>query len=56
MAPVTTDALAELRLRQLTSAALPVGAFAYSQGLESAVEAGWVGNAAQAQEWIGGQM
>ncbi len=56
MATVTTDALAELRLRQLTSAALPVGAFAYSQGLESAVEAGWVGNAAQAQEWISGQM
>lgn len=56
MATATTDALAELRLRQLTSAALPVGAFAYSQGLESAVEAGWVGNAAQAQQWIGGQM
>jgi urease accessory protein len=56
MATATTDALAELRLRQLTSAALPVGAFAYSQGLESAVEAGWIGDAAQAQEWIGGQM
>ena len=56
MATATTDALAELRLRQLTSAALPVGAFAYSQGLESAVESGWAGNAAQAEEWIGGQM
>ena len=54
----TTDqddpALAELRLRQLTSAAVPVGAFAYSHGLESAVELGWVSNADQAREWLGG--
>lgn len=55
--PTTTDtpeALADLRLRQLTSAALPVGAFAYSQGLESAVELGWVSGAAQAEQWLGG--
>lgn len=50
----TPEALAELRLRQLTSAALPVGAFAYSQGLESAVELGWVSGAAQAEQWLGG--
>jgi urease accessory protein len=56
MATATPDALAELRLRQLTSAALPVGAFAYSQGLESAVEAGWVGDPAQAEAWIRGQL
>jgi urease accessory protein len=43
-----------LRLMQLTSPALPVGAFAYSQGLEWAVEAGWVTNAHQADRWIGG--
>ena len=49
-----TDAVADLRLRQLTSAALPVGAFAYSQGLESAVELGWIRDPAQAQQWIGG--
>lgn len=53
-AMTTTEALADLRLRQLTSAALPVGAFAYSQGLESAVELGWVRNATQAKDWIGG--
>lgn len=53
---VKTDALAELRLRQLTSAALPVGTFAYSQGLESAVDAGWVGDAEKVNEWIGGQL
>lgn len=56
MATATSDALADLRLRQLTSAALPVGAFAYSQGLEGAVESGWVGDAARAEEWIGGQL
>lgn len=50
----TTDAVTDLRLRQLTSAALPVGAFAYSQGLESAVELGWIRDPAQAQLWIGG--
>ena len=31
-----------LRLLQLCSPALPVGAYAYSQGLESAVDRGWV--------------
>ena len=50
----TADAVSDLRLRQLTSAALPVGAFAYSQGLESAVELGWVRDPAQAQQWVGG--
>ena len=54
MRTTMTDPVADLRLRQLTSAALPVGAFAYSQGLESAVELGWVQDPAQAQQWIGG--
>ncbi|HCO43536.1 MAG TPA: urease accessory protein UreF [Gammaproteobacteria bacterium] len=52
----TDGALADLRLRQLTSATLPVGAFAYSQGLETAVELGWVGDLPQAAAWIGGQL
>jgi len=43
-----------LRLLQLASPALPVGAFAYSQGLEWAVEAGWVKDESGAGEWIGG--
>lgn len=46
--------LALLRLLQLVSPALPVGAFHFSQGLEYAVEAGWVGDEATAGEWIGG--
>lgn len=40
------------RLLQLASPTLPVGAFSYSQGLESAVEAGIVRDAASAQAWI----
>jgi urease accessory protein len=40
------------RLLQLASPALPVGAYSYSQGLEAAVEAGIVKDAASAQAWI----
>lgn len=41
------------RLLQLASPALPVGAYSYSGGLEAAVEAGIVKDAASAQQWIG---
>lgn len=41
-----------LRLLQLASPALPVGGFAYSQGLESAIDEGRVRDAASAQRWI----
>lgn len=37
---------------QLASPALPVGAYAYSNGLEYAVNAGWVRNAETTQKWI----
>jgi urease accessory protein len=40
------------RLLQLASPALPVGAYSYSQGLEAAIEAGIVHDAASAQGWI----
>ncbi|TVR61735.1 MAG: urease accessory protein UreF [Candidatus Competibacteraceae bacterium] len=40
------------RLLQLCSPTLPVGAYAYSQGLESAVEQGWVRDEASAGAWI----
>lgn len=43
-----------LRLLQLTSPMLPVGAYAYSQGLEWAVESGWVHDETSAAGWIGG--
>jgi len=41
------------RLLQLASPTLPVGAYSYSGGLESAIEAGIVKDAASAQRWIG---
>jgi len=43
-----------LRLLQLASPTLPVGAYAYSQGLEWAVESGWVRDEHSAADWIGG--
>ena len=43
-----------LRVLHLASPALPVGAFHFSQGLEYAVEAGWVRDGSSALEWIGG--
>lgn len=43
-----------LRLLHLASPALPIGAFHFSQGLEFAIDAGWIRNEADAQEWIGG--
>ena len=41
-----------LRLLQLASPALPVGAYAYSQGLEYAVETGWVNDENSACDWM----
>ena len=43
-----------LRLLQLVSPALPVGAFAYSQGLEWVIETGRLRNARQTLEWLSG--
>jgi urease accessory protein len=42
-----------VRLLQLASPALPIGAYSYSQGLEWAVEAGGVRDADSARRWIG---
>jgi urease accessory protein len=42
-----------VRLLQLASPALPVGAFSYSQGLEAAVEKNIVRDAPTAAQWIG---
>ncbi|MEJ0084249.1 MAG: urease accessory protein UreF [Pseudomonadota bacterium] len=54
-APVATaDVPQLLRLLHLASPALPIGAFHFSQGLEYAVEAGWVRDEASALEWIDG--
>jgi urease accessory protein len=49
-----TDELALLRLLQLTSPSFPVGAYAYSQGLELAVERGWVSDPESLSSWVRG--
>lgn len=54
VAPLELAPLAFLRLLQLASPTLPIGAFAYSQGLEQAVELGWVHDEASASSWISG--
>ena len=45
-----------LRLLHLASPALPIGGFHFSQGLEYAVERGWVRDEHTALEWIGGML
>ncbi len=52
--PTQSSDLALLGLMQLISPALPIGAFAWSQGLESAFELGWVSNEQQLGEWLEG--
>jgi len=43
-----------LRLLHLASPALPIGGFHFSQGLEYAVERGWVADEASTLDWISG--
>jgi len=45
--------LSLVRLLQLASPTLPIGAYSYSQGLERVIEDGVVRDAASAQAWIG---
>ena len=44
--------LPSLRLFQLISPALPIGAFTYSQGMEWAVENGWIENESDLEAWL----
>jgi len=55
-APAPTSASSLLQLMWLASPALPVGGFSYSEGLESAVDAGRVTNEAQAAGWLADQL
>jgi urease accessory protein len=43
-----------LRLMQLVSPLFPVGGYAYSQGLEQAIEQGWVSSPQSLYEWLQG--
>src|SRR5688572_19705691 len=45
-----------LHLMHLVSPALPVGAYAYSQGLEYAVDSGWLKNEKDLTDWLRGVM
>ncbi len=51
----STDA-ALWRLLQLASPALPVGGYAFSQGMETAVELGWLKDAAATRDWLEQQL
>jgi len=57
-AVMTTITVADMRIAELTallhlaSPALPVGAFSYSQGLESAIDSQWVVDEPSTSEWI----
>lgn len=50
----STTRLGILRLMQVCSPAFPIGAFAYSQGLEQAVERGWASDAEGLRQWCRG--
>ncbi len=52
-ATASSQLLSLLRLLQLASPALPIGAYSYSQGLEWAVESGTVCDPTSAHRWIG---
>ena len=45
-----------MHLLQLCSVNLPVGSFAFSQGLETAVEKQWITNLSQTQDWLNQQL
>ena len=49
---MVTDNVMLLRLFQLISPSLPTGAFSYSQGLEWAVECGWVKDRETLNDWL----
>ncbi|MGH6762554.1 MAG: urease accessory protein UreF [Phyllobacterium sp.] len=53
---MTTDNPMLLHLFRLISPTLPIGAFSYSRGLESAVHHGWVTDEKQAEQWIFGAL
>ncbi|WP_427977790.1 urease accessory protein UreF [Agarivorans sp.] len=48
------SSMAQLQLMRLVSPSLPVGGFAYSQGLEYAIENNWVNNPKELKTWIAG--
>jgi urease accessory protein len=56
IATATEPDLALLRLLQLVSPSLPVGGFTYSQGIEWAVECGWIESVTDLESWLTDQL
>lgn len=54
--PTVPDPAIPLPLLRLLSASLPVGAFAYSRGLEHAVHKGWVVDESGLRDWVFGTL
>lgn len=53
---ITTTDHGLLRLLQLSSVSLPVGGYAFSQGMEYAIDKGWVTKPQQVAEWTALQL
>ncbi len=51
-----TDISSLLQLIWLASPALPIGGFSYSEGLESAIDHGWVHDESSAADWLADQL
>lgn len=49
---IETNDRALFRLMQLSSASLPVGGYSFSQGLEYAIDCGWLRKQADVHEWL----
>lgn len=49
---MTNSTITLARLLQLSSVSLPVGGYAFSQGMEYGIDCGWIKNAADVEEWI----
>jgi urease accessory protein len=55
--PINTESgLPLVRLMHLVSPSLPVGGFTYSQGIERAVEDGWISEAVDLERWLRHQL
>lgn len=55
-AALDLQAVALINLLRLSSPALPIGAYSYSQGLEWAIDSGRIRNPTDAAEWIRGAL
>ncbi len=53
---LTEPGMPLLRLLHLVSPSLPIGAYAYSQGIESAVDSGWINGDTELEDWLADQL